>query len=151
MKIEELYALTEAQISDLQELMKQLAPDIDVTSEMFIRTVESSNTHFFAMMNDEGCIVGCASLCVFESPTGRKASVEDVVVSSSYRGQGLGRMIMEYIIDYAKKELAPIDLHLTSNPQRVSANALYKAVGFEKRETNAYAMMIRSSSLICKL
>ena len=151
MKIEELYALTEAQISDLQELMKQLAPDIDVRAEMFIRTVESSNTHFFVMMNDEGRIIGCASLCVFESPTGRKASVEDVVVCSSYRGQGLGRMIMEYIIDYAKKELVPIDLHLTSNPKRVSANALYKAVGFEKRETNAYAMMIRSSSLICKL
>lgn len=142
MEINELHTLTEAQISDLQELMKQLAPDIDVTAEILIRTAESSNTHFFAMMNDEGRIIGCASLCVFESPTGRKASVEDVVVSSLFRGQKLGRKLMDHIIDYAKKELSPIDLHLTSNPKRVSANALYTAVGFEQRETNAYAMVI---------
>lgn len=50
---------------------------------------------------------------------------------------------MEHIIDYAKKEQSPIDLHLTSNPQRVSANALYKDVGFEKRETNVYGMVIK--------
>ena len=123
--------------------MKQLAPNVDVTAEMLIRAIESHNTHFFALMNDDGRIIGCASLCVFESPTGSKASVEDVVVSSSYRGQKLGRKLMEHIIEYAKKNLSPIDLHLTSNPQRVSANALYKAVGFELRETNAYAMIIK--------
>ena len=142
MEILELNTLTKLQISDIQELMKQLAPDIDVTEERLSRTVESGNTHFFAMIND-GRIIGCASLCVFESPTGRKASVEDVVVSSSCRGLGYGRKLMEHVIDYAKKELAPIELHLTSNPKRVSANALYKAVGFEQRETNVYSMTIK--------
>lgn len=142
MEILELNTLTKLQICDIQELMKQLAPDIDVTEERLIRTVESGNIHFFAMIND-GRIIGCASLCVFESPTGRKASVEDVVVSSSCRGKKLGRKLMEHIINYAKKELSPIDLHLTSNPKRVSANALYKAVGFEQQETNVYSMTIK--------
>ena len=142
MEIVELQGLTDSQTGEIQDLMKQLTPDINVTAENLLETVESPNTHFFVLVED-GLILGCASLCVFESPTGRKASVEDVVVSLLYRGQGLGRKLMEHIIDYAKKELAPIDLHLTSNPKRVSANALYKAVGFEKRETNVYRMVIK--------
>ena len=109
---------------------------------MLQNAVASPNTHFFAMEEENGRIVGCASLCVFCSPTGRKASVEDVVVLSSCRGKGYGRKMMEHVIDYAKKELAPIELHLTSNPKRVSANALYKAVGFEQRETNVYQLRL---------
>lgn len=141
MQIEELQSLTASQIGELQGLMKQLAPDREVSAERLQKTVVSSGTHFFVLMEEEH-IIGCVSLCVFESPTGRKASVEDVVVSESYRGQKLGKRLMEHIIGYAKKELAPIELHLTSNPKRVSANALYKSVGFVQRETNVYRMII---------
>lgn len=142
MKIVELHTLTDRQIEDILTLMQELTSSITVTAEMLQIAVSSDNTHFFAMVEDDGRIVGCASLCVFNSPTGRKASVEDVVVLSSCRGLGYGRKLMEYVIDYAKNELAPIELHLTSNPKRVSANALYKAVGFEQRETNVYEMSI---------
>ena len=141
MEIVEQHILADSQISETQELMKQLSPNIDVTSEMLLRAVESPNTHFFTLVED-GHILGCVSFCVFESPTGRKGSVEDVVVSFQHRGKGLGRKLMEHVIDYAKKEYAPIDLHLTSNPKRVNANALYKAVGFEQRGTNVYKMEI---------
>lgn len=140
--IEQLHILSDRQIEDTQALMLELAPNIHVSAEMLKNAVGSDNTHFFALMEDDGRIVGCASLCVFNSPTGRKASVEDVVVLSSCRGLGYGRKLMEHIIDYAKKELVPIDLHLTSNPARVSANALYKAVGFERRETNVYQLRL---------
>lgn len=123
--------------------MCELTSSIKVSAEMLYNTVTTDNTHLFAMVNDDGRIAGCASLCVFCSPTGRKASVEDVVVLSSCRGLGYGKKLMEHVINYAKKELAPIELHLTSNPKRVSANALYKAVGFEQRETNVYSMVIK--------
>ena len=69
MEIIELRTLTASQIKSLQGLMKQLAPNIGVPAEMFRRTVEARNTHFFAMMNDEERLIGCASLCIFESPT----------------------------------------------------------------------------------
>ena len=139
-KIVELNTLTDAQVEEVIGLIGELDSSIKVTPEMVKRTVEAPNTHFFAVMEGEK-IVGCASLCVFESPTGRKASVEDVVVSSAYRGQHLGRRLMEYVIDYAKT-LAPINLQLTSRPERVSANHLYQSLGIEKRETNAYRMEI---------
>ena len=108
---------------------------------MLRAAVESPATHLFAAV-DEGRIVGCASLCVFASPTGLKASVEDVVVSSAMRGRHLGRALMEHILSFARTELAPVEIHLTSRPHRVAANALYLSLGFSRKETNVYILKI---------
>lgn len=142
MKILELQTLTPSQTADLLDLMHELDPTIAVTGEMLEQAAEAPGTHLFAAVGNDGRILGCASLCVFESPTGRKASVEDVVVSSDARRQGIGRALMDHIIGYALRELAPIDLHLTSRPERVAANEMYKRMGFEKRVTNVYRMLL---------
>ena len=141
--ITELHALTSSQVDEVLALMHELDPEIAVTEPMVRRTVEAPGTHFFAAMEDDGHIVGCASLCVFDSPTGRKASVEDVVVASGARRNGIGRALMEHVIDFAGRELTPVDLHLTSRPARVAANLLYLSLGFERRETNAYRLHIQ--------
>ena len=140
MKIDELHTITELQVKEVVQLMYELDPTIPVTSEMVRRTVEAPGTHFIAVTAEEH-IIGCASLCVFESPTGKKASIEDVVVASAYRGQHIGKQLMQHVIDYAKT-LAPINLQLTSRPERVAANKLYQSLGFQKRETNAYRLEI---------
>ena len=142
MRYLELCTLSESQIEDLLGLMKELNAELKVTALQQQRSVAAPGTRIFIAENDEKHIVGCATLCVFESPTGRKASVEDVVVLPAYRGQGIGRTLLQRIIDFAKNKLAPIDLRLTSNPARTEAIALYKALGFEKRETNVYRMVI---------
>ena len=142
MRYLELCTLTDSQIADLLELMKELNAELTVTPEMQRRAVGAPGTRIFVAENDAKHIVGCATLCVYESPTGRKASVEDVVVLPAYRGQGIGSTLMQRIIDFAKNKLAPIDLRLTSNPSRTEANALYQALGFQKRDTNVYRMEI---------
>ena len=142
MKILELQTLTPSQTADLLDLMHELDPTIAVTGEMLEQAAEAPGTHLFAAVGDDGRILGCASLCVFDSPTGRKASIEDVVVSSRARRQGIGRALMDHIIGYALRELAPIDLHLTSRPERVAANEMYKRMGFKKRVTNVYRMRV---------
>ena len=93
-------------------------------------------------VGDDEHIIGCASLCVFHSPTGRKANIEDVVVGAGFRGQGIGRALMEHIIEFARRELAPVDLNLTSRPERVAANEMYRKLGFERRGTNVYRMRV---------
>ena len=142
MRYLELCTLTDSQIADLLGLMKELNADLAVTPEMQRRAVAAPGTRIFVAENDEKHIVGCATLCVYESPTGRKASVEDVVVLPAYRGQGIGRSLLQRIIDFAGSKLSPIDLHLTSSPSRTEANALYQALGLEQRETNVYAMKL---------
>lgn len=142
MRIAELTSLSEAQVLDILALMHELDPEISVTSAMLQRAVEAAGTHFFAALEDDGHVMGCASLCVFDSPTGRKASVEDVVVSSSCRGRGIGRQLVEAILDFARRELAPVEIHLTSRPHRVAANELYRSLGFQQKETNVYRLCI---------
>ena len=157
MEIIRLQSVTDAQIGEILTLMRELDPEIAVTPEMVRRAVEAPGTHFFAMMDgarpaghDVGAvphIAGCASLCVTASPTGCKAHIEDVVVLSSYRGQQLGRRLMEHVLGYARKELpAGTKIYLTSRPHRVAANALYQSLGFRRKETNVYEIIATFAS-----
>ena len=152
MEIVLLHSLAESQLLDVQELIIELIPGLCVSRERLAALVAAPGTHFFAAVEDDGHVVGCATLCVFDTPTGRKASVEDVVVNPACRGQHVGRKLMEHIIDFARRELGDVELHLTSNPRRVAANNLYRSVGFQQRETNVYNLEIRSSvSVISRL
>ena len=60
--------------------------------EMLERAANAPETHPFTAVGDDGHFIGCASLCIFHTPTGRKASIEDVVVGSGSRGQGIGNV-----------------------------------------------------------
>lgn len=140
MEIQELHNYTQAQFEDLTQLMTELSDRVNFTQSDLMLVLRDCNCHLYVILDGEH-IVGCATLCIFHSPTGTKASIEDVVVSSAYRGQHLGKQLMEYVLEQAKA-YAPIELHLTSNPMRVAANKLYQSLGFQKKETNCYQMMI---------
>ena len=140
MEIQELHNYTQAQFEDLTQLMTELSDRVNFTQSDLMLVLRDCNCHLYVIQDGEH-IVGCATLCIFHSPTGTKASIEDVVVSSAYRGQHLGKQLMEYVLAQAKA-CASIELHLTSNPMRVAANKLYQSIGFQKKETNCYQMMI---------
>lgn len=146
MEIQELHNYTQAQFDDLKQLMSELSDRVSLTQTNLLMVLKDSNCHLYVILDGER-VMGCATLCVFHSPTGTKASVEDVVVSSAYRGQHLGKQLMEYVLEQAKA-YAPIELHLTSNPIRVAANKLYQSLGFKKKETNCYQMMITDEQYI---
>ena len=120
--------------------MSELSDRVNFTQTDLMLVLKDRNCHLYAVLDSER-IIGCATLCVFHSPTGTKASIEDVVVSSAYRGQHLGKQLMGYVLEQAKA-YAPIELHLTSNPMRVVANKLYQSLGFQKKDTNCYQMSI---------
>lgn len=140
MEILELHDYTQAQLEDLKQLMSELSDRVNFTQTDLMLVLKDRNCHLYAVLEGEH-IIGCVTLCLFHSPTGTKASIEDVVVSSAYRGQHLGRQLMGYVLEQAKA-YAPIELHLTSNPMRVAANKLYQSLGFQKKETNCYQMSI---------
>ena len=140
MEIQELQNYTQTQYEDMKHLLSELSDRVNFSQADLMMVLKDSNCHLYAILDGER-IVGCVTLCVFHSPTGTKASVEDVVVSSAYRGQHLGKQLMKYVLEQAKA-FAPIELHLTSNPMRVAANKLYQSIGFQKKETNCYQMAI---------
>lgn len=45
-------------------------------------------------------------------------------------------------LGFARLELAPVDPNLTSRPERVAANEIYRRSGFERRGTNVYRMRV---------
>lgn len=146
MEIIELQNYTQSQFEDLKQLMPELSNRVNFTQSDLQMVLKDSNCHLYVILDGER-IVGCATLCIFHSPTGTKASIEDVVVSSAYRGQHLGKQLMAYVLEQAK-EYAPMELHLTSNPMRVAANKLYQSLGFQKKETNCYQMFIADGTTV---
>ena len=140
MLIEEVASPAGVDFGAILTLMGQLNPELAVTEEMIRRTVDALDSHLY-VMKDGARTIGCATLGVFHSPTGRKASIEDVVVLDEYRGRGLGKELLRHLVAEASK-LAPIKVQLTSRPSRVAANALYAGEGFTRRDTNVYVMKI---------
>lgn len=134
----ELLTYTSSDFTDLASLMQELSSNIVFTRESLERMLADTNSHLY-VIREGGRIVACASLCIFHQPFSTDATIESVVVSSKMRGKGLGRKLMEHLL--AEAERMNVDcIHLTSNPMREAANALYQKMGFEKKETNCYIM-----------
>ena len=122
----------------LQRLVPQLSrsnppPSLDTVRAML---AHQAITQFVAR-DDGGEIVGVSTLAVFPIPTAWRAWVEDVIVDEAVNGQGIGRRLTEAMLARAK-ELGCTTVDLTSRPSREAANALYRKVGFQARETNVY-------------
>ncbi len=128
---------TDELVEPIGRLLGQLtSSEREFSAKALQRIVQSENSHLFILRTTE--IVGMLTLGVYHSPTGCKVWVEDVVVDSRHRGQGLGRALICRAIEYCKREFAPCCLMLTSNPSRTAANALYRTAGFEQKITNVY-------------
>lgn len=140
METHELNNYTQSQLEEIKSLMSQLSDRVIFSETGLMMVLKDTSCHLYVIL-EEDHVIGCATLCIFHSPTGTKASIEDVVVSSDHRGQHLGKKLMEFVLDQAR-QLAPIELHLTSNPKHVATNKLYQFLGFQKKETNCYRMMI---------
>ena len=138
--ITELTEYSPADLQDLEALMHELSSRGTCTESQLCAVIEDGNSHLF-ILRESGHIVACATLCVFRAPSSVKASIEDVVVHADYRGQGLGRMLLDRLL-YEARALSPIEVQLTSKPARVAANRLYQSMGFQRKETNVYRLSL---------
>jgi GNAT superfamily N-acetyltransferase len=82
---------------------------------------------------DSGNILGTTVLAILPgmahgvSPF---AVIEYVVVDEKYRGKGVGKTMMEYCIQQAKKA-GCYKIMLTSDKRRTEAHEFYRSLGFE--------------------
>lgn len=140
LKIYELHNVDCDYVEPIKKLLMQLSSSpINFTSETLRGIVESPCSHLFIAEID-GNVCGMLTLACYQSPTGRKMWIEDVVVDVSMRGHSIGRCLVNAAIGRAK-EIGGM-LMLTSRPSRVAANALYNSAGFEPKETNVYKMNV---------
>ena len=96
---------------------------------------DPGSTLFIAKDGDD--IVGMLTLATFATPTGTRAWIEDVVVDSAARGNGVAGHLVNAAVARAG-EVGARTVDLTSRPDREAANRLYLRLGFEQRVTNVY-------------
>jgi ribosomal protein S18 acetylase RimI-like enzyme len=125
----------------IQRFLNQLTPEpMTFTESMFHELLASPHSHLFFLQQNEQ-IAGMLTVGIYYSPTGGKAWIEDVVVDENFRGQGLSKLLVSHAIEFVKSQHIPL-LMLTSNPSRIAANKLYQSMGFERKETNVYRMIL---------
>ena len=138
MTIQEITSFDSQILESINQFISQLTGESSlVSSHQIEEIIADNNSHLFFAINDQGAHMGMISVGLYITPTGKKPWIEDVVVDNSYRGQGIGKQLMEFAIQFTKEQKAAT-LMLTSNPARLSANELYKKIGFKQKETNVY-------------
>jgi ribosomal protein S18 acetylase RimI-like enzyme len=126
---------------DLCAAVDHLVPQLSRSSappsrDVLERIVADDATTLFVARGD-GDIVGMLTLATFQTPTGVRAWIEDVVVDGDSRGSGVAVALVQAALD-CSAELGARTVDLTSRPEREVANRLYLRLGFEIRQTNVY-------------
>ncbi|KAI7902901.1 acyl-CoA N-acyltransferase [Cokeromyces recurvatus] len=129
-------------IDQLLSLLKQLSSSSSITSQTILDAIQNPNLTLLVATWDEQ-IVGTASMITLACMTGVRVHLEDVVVDSHFRGKGVATLLVNNIIERAKKIVGAKTLDLTSRPEREAANRLYRNLGFLKRDTNVYRLNLQ--------
>lgn len=138
MFIEIVAEVTDEVVAAFARLIPQLSRSSPPPGrDELVDIVTSPACDLFLVTDDDGTILGTATLVTFPIPTGRRAWIEDVVVDDAARGLGVGGALTQAMVDRAE-ELGCTTVDLTSRPSREAANRLYQREGFERRDTNVY-------------
>ncbi len=139
MQIELVTAATPELLDALERLVPQLTNKKPPSASELQALLQSEcSSLLVARQNEAGSpVVGMACIAVYRVPTGVRAIIEDVVVDTTARGQGIGEALTRRCLEVARQKGAAT-VTLTSNPSRAAANRLYLRTGFERRETNSY-------------
>lgn len=137
-KIQEVIQFNPALTASVRHLVSQLNDNFEpLTDDDLKEIIQSDCTHLYLASLSTGEIAGMITLVTCRIPYKRTGSLEDFVVDTKYRKRGIGKKLLFFAVDQAKK-LGIKSLHFTSRPERVAANHLYTSLGFVKRDTNVY-------------
>ena len=92
----------------------------------------------------EDTVIGAFALLIMDNLAHRGAPsgiVEDVVVHSQWRGQGIGKAMMQFAMERCR-QAGCYKLALSSNIKRQSAHEFYRSLGFEQ---HGYSFLVNLS------
>lgn len=117
------FDLSETHREDLEALLFQLSG-----KERILSLTKHPNVWCVGAFDGEH-LVGFAQLFVLPKTTFLMGYLEDVIVLEEYRGQGLGRKILDHVIKVAEEERCA-NITLTTRTERIAARSLFESVGF---------------------
>lgn len=134
-----------ARRNDVPEIVRMLADDglgsqreryVNPLPECYYAAFEQidGNPYFELVVAEmDGRVVGTLQLIFIPSISfqgGLRAQVESVRVDSTLRGQGIGKQMMEWTMERARKRGAHV-VQLTTHNTRVDAHRFYERLGFK--------------------
>jgi ribosomal protein S18 acetylase RimI-like enzyme len=134
-------------VSAFARLLPQLTLSSPPPTEADLRAVVEADATFLLVAREldpqgRGQIAGSVTLVVFAIPGGTRARIESLVVDEDARGRGVGEALLRAALARAQA-LHARSVDLTSSPRREAAQRLYQRLGFERRETNVYRLLIK--------
>ena len=141
MNITRLTEYSEETASRIRELLIQLSrsgKDKGKIKKEWFDDIISSPWHDLLIAEEDGQIVGIASLSVVMGPGILKnAYLEDFVTDSSKRGQGIGGKLWDAMLEWGKEKGCK-NLEFTCGQGRETAQEFYKSKGAEIYDTNFF-------------
>lgn len=118
----------------ISSLYRQLNPNRKPEA---LAEVLSGDTSYVFVCRPEQQIVGIATLSCYHVFSGYKGWIEDVVVDQHQRGKGIGKKLMQAILEKAKS-LQLQRLYLYTEDEKQAAIHLYEQLGFIQRNSRLY-------------
>lgn len=129
----DLNATASGQVSALFEQL-----NTSITQQNAIEVLSNKDTVFVACLS-RGEIVGMALMATYLVISGHKGMIEDVVVSEQYRGKGIGKKLIQALLQEAQV-LQLSEILLFSGHHRTAAIALYTSLGFSLKNSGLYRL-----------
>ncbi|MCW5517467.1 GNAT family N-acetyltransferase [Muriicola sp. Z0-33] len=122
------------QISTLFEQLGGTKTQIDLKE-----VLDDKNQITLAYCEEKDAIVGIASMCIYKVISGRKGWIEDVVVDSQSRGKGIGRKLINKLLEVGKEQHLS-EILLFTEDHRKAAIHLYSDLGFKLKNSKIYSL-----------
>jgi ribosomal protein S18 acetylase RimI-like enzyme len=141
--IERLTEATDAAVADINRLLPQLSRQTRPMTGEILRQIITGSDQLFVARDDEheGRIIGAAQLMINVQLVRTKSWLEDLVVDEHYRGQRIGKRLIEAVIA-AARAAGTETLDLSSKPNRSGVYAMYESLGFRRRETSLFRLAL---------
>ncbi len=134
-------SITDQIASQIYTLLQQLSPRAkQLTTDTLNGLIKQPGVHTF-VAQDNATIIGIVSCVIAALPLKKIMYIEELVVDETYRGQGIGKKLLEQTLALGKQE-GVTEVDLTSNPSRTAARALYEKLGLQKAHTDCFRLII---------
>ena len=147
-KIEIVDAIDQTLVDRLRHLYSQLYPDRQSRVESYVsrqtltNLVESSTDMLLVVKDDQNRIIGTATLSLLYQVSGCVALIETFIIDQDHRGQGLGRLLLDRLVELAEDNQVRI-ISLVSGKHRPASHRLYERGGFSQPDSFYYSRQLR--------
>jgi GNAT superfamily N-acetyltransferase len=143
MRVEAVREATPELQAALARLLPQLNPNLPVPDMARLERLIADPDVTLLVAKDGEDIVGTTTVIVYTTPFWIKARLDEVVVDSSARGNGLGEALVKAALDVGREKGAQVaELQSGRGSNRDAAHRLYERLGFKVRDSDVMRIVL---------